>query len=278
MKKVPYSILKLCPDIFRGEVINIGIIAEWSNELRYIIVKDKRKVQLLSSNFSVFDIESYLFSANTIYRIYKNINVLNELMPNSQISMEDSGYFILEYDDEELFKDKLNELYLKWVEFPKKKNPKTTHDKKLSQTIRDFFSNQGLLSSNPEDLYSHKIISNYPLSEDKGLKADLLLKNGEYHLTEIINFSKKNDFTLNLQRAALKTVTIEEAKTVLSPSLKAFLIYDLSAEYERKFTPHLNLLREKAALVNHRSTQDIASYYRYIIDKTDNPQLPNLHP
>ncbi|OAM28488.1 MULTISPECIES: DUF3037 domain-containing protein [Eikenella] len=278
MKKVSYNILKLCPDVFRGEVVNIGIVAEWKNELRYILVKDKRKVRLLSSTFSVFDIESYLFSANIIYRTYKNINVLRELIPNSQISMEDSGYFILEYDSEELFKDKLNELYLKWVELPRKKHPKTTYDKKLSQTVKDFFNNQGLLSSNPNDLYSHKIISNYPLSESKGLKADLLLKNGEYHLTEIINFSKKNDFTLNLQRAALKTVTIEEAKTVLNSRVNAFLIYDLSADDEKKFTPHLNLLEERATLVNYRSTQDITSYYKYIIDKTDNPQLPNLHP
>jgi len=61
----------------------------------------------------------------------------------------------------------------------------------------------------------------------------MLLKNSIYHLTETIEFSSDNIKEKNLERSALKALTISEAKNNFE-QVHSFLVYSLSAEEERK--------------------------------------------
>ncbi|MDU4895966.1 MAG: hypothetical protein E6X47_02935 [Haemophilus parainfluenzae] len=185
------------------------------------------------------------------------------IFSNGSMKLENSGYFYL--DTIEQYQYKVSEMLEKLVEPPiplKRQKPRTS---RIITQVKNLFAHyDNLISDNLSDISNHKLILNYPIEDEKGLRADMLLKNSIYHLTETIEFSSDN-IKKNLERSALKALTISEAKNNFE-QVHSFLVYSLSAEEERKNHQQLNLLSSYANdLINLEDSDAKSRYVSHIL-------------
>nr|DAX41032.1 MAG TPA: Protein of unknown function (DUF3037) [Bacteriophage sp.] len=262
MIKYDYSLIRLTADKIKNEVINIGIAIFKDNFVDVFMLKDRQKLKTVTNDLEIEDLNKFAFNLTEMSFNMKKEDILS-IFSNGSMKLENSGYFYLDTIDQ--YQYKVSEMLEKFVEPPtllKRQKPRSS---RIITQVKNLFAHyDNLISDNLSDISNHKLILNYPIEDEKGLRADMLLKNSIYHLTETIEFSSDN-IKKNLERSALKALTISEAKNNFE-EVHSFLVYSLSAEEERKNRQQLNLLSSYANdLINLEDSDAKSRYVSHIL-------------
>jgi len=136
--------------------------------------------------------------------------------------------------------------------------------------IKNEFKNLKLLAQEESEIDQHKIVASYPIDTNSGLEADFMLKNGKYHMSELIDFNVEN-VQPKFKETTLKTMTFITGRRVLQENMGCYFVYSASASKDREIIPHLNLAEDNCdKMFNLDSREEKASYYQMLSELTGN--------
>jgi len=261
MKTFKYSLIRLTPNLEKGETINVGLIVYHGDSIDVRMSNSISKLRAIDKGLDGDYLEDLTNSLYDLSKAIDDVYLLPKLFKGS-LSLSDFGMFSL--DQNNSYENKVNELMNRLVN-PHKK-PYKRVNRKVFFDIKENFIRSGIFSKYDEDLYRHKVVANYPISKEEGLNADFLLKNGKYHLTEAIDFRSEN-IKKQMGEAAVSALTISKANEIFDGNVRSFVIYAAETTAQEKSAKHQLTILEKHSdnLINAFSKDDMKRYYESIM-------------
>lgn len=270
-----YALIRYMPNPKRGETINVGLVIFRESGVDVRVLSSPAKVRMIDG----------LSSLSDIYRLKESMQQLTQIVttPTEQyrlLSSFNSGLFLssraqFALDELSQYEDKVNKLFSDLVKpFPSKE--KVIHTTRLTTTLKNKFAALNLLAKDSSELSKHKIVHNYPINEKMGLSADFLLKNGVYHLSEVVDFNV-HDTPAKLKETSLKVMTFMASQKALSEPVKCYFVYSATAEKESDITHHLNLAEDYSDKMFNIDSKDDYKNYLMMISELANSYAPSLH-
>ncbi|MCS2146884.1 DUF3037 domain-containing protein [Scandinavium manionii] len=264
MNKFYFSIIKLISDPLRAESINVGLLIQTEHGLDVRLLKTEQKLKAVSDRFSLSTIEDFTAEIEWLYSMTPDFKSLFKLCSNGSIQLSEPGMFVIR--DPILYDKKVDQLMMDYVQ-PSFSSERSKQNKRIITQLKQEFSRVGILGKNHADLWNHRVVSNFPIAEDEGIYAELLLKNGAYHLTETLDL-RGDSVKQKMGDSALKAITISKAKSVFEGKIKSFVVYAVNSISEEKSGQRqLNLVEGYADNVfNLLSEQDMARYFDHMFE------------
>lgn len=264
MNIVNYSLIQFTPDRKRNETINIGLLVFLPNGINVHLCESIRKIRAVDGITSANDLKSI---ESRLTKIFDNLprepKALREefefrrtMMPGSyQLSM--LGYFAVDKADEVSLK--VNQLMADLV-IPPKPHISRERGTRIVTNLRNIFRQHNLFSDSVEDIFNHRIVEKFPISDRTSLRADFALKNGVYHITETIDLAAR-DASLKFKEAGLKSFVMAKAKLELGKETKCYAVYSATASDEKDKSEAIDLLSEGSDYIfNLNSQKDKIDY------------------
>ncbi|MBU3019035.1 DUF3037 domain-containing protein [Paraglaciecola agarilytica] len=259
-----YSIIRYLPDPKRGEIVNIGILVFRSSGVDVRLLKTSAKLRMFDGASLTKELDELENSIKEISSLEKTtegrLHLLNTFSREIQLSSLASFSINGTHEYEQI----VNRLFDDLVKPKGSREPASTHYSRLHTTLRKDFKKLNLLASDLSEIEKHKIVSAYPLGKSTGLSADFMLKNGKFHMSEVIDFNVI-DINSKFKETSLKMMTFLEGKKLLGQNMGCYLVYSASYDKEKDITAHLNMASDYSdSLYNLTSADDKASYFQLL--------------
>lgn len=276
MNNYTYSLIRYIPNPLRGEMVNIGLVV-FNKNLDIRLLKSATKVRMLDNESSITDIrklEANLIELSLIgdSQSYESINSMLSCFGNSIILSKPASFYISHATQ---YEAKVSNLFDVLVKPFAIKEP-TARNSRLITSLKRKFASIDILASNPSELNEHKIVSNYLINPSTGISVDFMLKNGKYHLTEVIDYDvidKKGKY----KETTMKLMTFVEGAKSLDGETASYFVYSASSKTENEVAQQINLAENySTGIFNLASKKDEADYFQ-IIQNAIGRQLPLVH-
>lgn len=260
VRSYSFAIIRFAPDQARGEQLNIGLIifTETGADVRLSHRLDRLKVMSAALNLdtvarvaqslAVLDASSINEGKQAVADRFKNLTKLGP------ITLSDLGTLVTNKDGS--YEDRIHDLMQFYVE-PEPAFTRVTKKKtRLISDVKAAFKKLKVLASNKDDIHSHRIIAGYRV--DDGLVADLVLKNGSYHVVETVDvLGDENVLRRAISNIAISALVLESARMKFGQDTKSRLVYQASASLEKFARPSLDAAQHQGAeLINWASVED----------------------
>lgn len=270
-----YALIRYTPNPKRGETINVGLVVFRETGVDVRILASHAKVRMIDGISSQSDIDKLKTSMQILTQKASTPDEQYQLLSGftSGLFLSNKAPFAL--DELIQYEDKVTKLFSDLVKpFASKEKP--IYIPRLATDIKNKFESLDLLAKDTSELSNHKIVHNYPLSEKTGLYADFLLKNGIYHLSEVVDFNKHTT-QVKLRETSLKVMTFMAGKKELNEPVNCYFVYTASAQKETEIINHLNLVEDYSdKMFNLSSKEDYRNYFTLISELT-HTQIPVFH-
>lgn len=264
MDIIKYSLIQYTPDRKRNETINIGLVVFMPDSIVVNLCESIRKIRAVDGAISGNDlknIESMLYkifskSVPVSMEIENKFEFLKLVLPDSY-QLSSLGCFSAVTRDEANLKVSLlmNELVI-----PPRPVIARERGARIMTNLRTIFRQHDLFSESVDDIFNHRIVEKFPISEKSSLRADFALKNGVYHITETIDLGAR-DASVKFKEAGLKSFVMAKAKLELGVETKCYAVYSASAADEKDKSEAIDLLSEGSDFIfNLRSGKDKVDY------------------
>lgn len=264
MNIIKYSLIQFTPDRKRNETINIGLVAFMPDAIVVNLCESIRKIRAVDGAISGNDLKNIESMLHKIFsrsvpvslEIESKFEFLKLLLPDSY-QLSPLGFFSAATRDEANLKVSLlmNELVIP-------PRPVITRERgaRIITNLRSIFRQHDLFSDSVDDIFNHRIVEKFPISEKSSLRADFALKNGVYHITETIDLGAR-DASVKFKEAGLKSFVMAKAKLELGKETKCYAVYSASAADEKDKSEAIDLLSEGSDFIfNLRSQKDKVDY------------------
>ena len=258
-----FAVIRLAPADARGERLNIGALVFKPDGIDVRLAKRLDKVHAMSAAIDTemlrgvaarFASMDEYARANGCTDIESRYRMLSRLGPYALSTLGKLDAFEGQYEA------RLESLLRDLVE--PELAPKQSSNKRSSllTQVKKAFKARRVLARAGETLDDHRIVPKYEVGE--GMEADLVLKNGSYHVVETVDISR-DDETLRraISEVGISALILEQARMVFGVSqTKARLVYHASAYAERHAWPALQVAEHQGCdLLNWASADDQAS-------------------
>lgn len=264
MNIIKYSLIQFTPDRKRNETINIGLVVFMPDAIVVNLCESIRKIRAVDGAISGNDLKNIESMLHKIFsrsvpvslEIESKFEFLKLLLPDSY-QLSPLGCFSAATRDEANLKVSLlmNELVIP-------PRPVITRERgaRIITNLRTIFRQHDLFSESVDDIFNHRIVEKFPISEKSSLRADFALKNGVYHITETIDLGAR-DASVKFKEAGLKSFVMAKAKLELGKETKCYAVYSASAADEKDKSEAIDLLSEGSDFIfNLRSQKDKVDY------------------
>lgn len=276
-KHYEFAVLKLKPDESRGEVVNVGLVLFKPSGVDIRMSPSLAKARALSAYVCVEHLRTLPQSAapvlDKIARRDLQLMALESLF--RPVTIEgDLG--VLSADNEDDYEARVQQIMDGYV-MPEARVRKrqASYSSRLHTDLRDWFRRAGLLSSGPDSIRENKVVTNYPITPAAGVYAEFAIKNGDYRITETVDFRVKDIDSRKANESAAKAIALIEAKASLGSGTKRYAI--VAAQDYLRVQSHINLLARHAEHVLVRdSHEDMAFYANMVAKATHIPHLELL--
>lgn len=255
-----FAVVRLAPDDVRDERLNVGAIVLTDTGIDVRLARRLEKVRSISAAVephTLRDLIENLKEVDDRLRVSgldqgARLGVLSRMGP---ISLSKPGTFVA--DEANSYEERIAAILRTMVDpEPAPRRLREKRSKLLTQ-VKTIFRRERVLARKDENIDSHRIVASYEL--DEGLVADLVLKNGAYHVIETVDASGDED---SLRRAiseiGVAALVLERARMKFGESAtKARLVYNASSTLERIAKPSLDAVaHQNAELINWSSADD----------------------
>ncbi|HBN7642424.1 DUF3037 domain-containing protein [Pseudomonas aeruginosa] len=264
MNIIKYSLIQFTPDRKRNETINIGLVAFMPDSIVVNLCESIRKIRAVDGAISGNDLKNIESMLQKIFsksvpesqEIESRFEFLKLILPDSY-QLSTLGCFSAATREEANLKISLlmNELVIP-------PRPVITRERgaRIITNLRSIFRQHDLFSDSVDDIFNHRIVEKFPISEKSSLRADFALKNGVYHITETIDLGAR-DASVKFKEAGLKSFVMAKAKLELGKETKCYAVYSASAADEKDKSEAIDLLSEGSDFIfNLRSQKDKVDY------------------
>jgi len=267
-----YSLLKYMPDPKRGEIVNIGIIVYRSSGVDVKLLSTSSKIRMFDGSTSMAELKKL---ANSIKSIC-GLNVV-PLDQYERLKSFGTGTFVTDMSSFSIsnigeYESVVEGLFNNLVKPYSSREPRQTSSRFFTRTKNEF-RRLKILANNDSDINNHKIVPHFPIDAGSGLEADFMLKNGKYHMSELIDFNVI-DIQPKFKETTLKTMTFITGRRLLQKDMGCYFVYDASHSKDSEILPHLSLAEDNCdKMFNLSSADEKASYYQLLSELVGN-ELP----
>ena len=263
-----YSIIRYLPNPKRGEVINIGLIVFRASGVDVRVLNTSAKARIIDGTTEYDDVLA-------IESMYQEIAEHIESPEKQYLTIKSfsSGVFISEKNSFSVseigqYEARVNQLFNDLVK-PFSSQTRTLGHSRFYTLLKNKFKHMDILAKDVNEIDDHKIVANFPLDSGSGLAADFMIKNGKYHMSEVIDFNV-NDTKAKFKETTMKVMTfVEGRKSLGSKEVGCYFVYSASNEKEKEVMQHLSLASDYSdRAFNLDSKQDESSYFQLIADIT----------
>jgi len=262
-----YYLIRYLPNPKRGEIVNIGLVVFRASGIDIRMLNSSTKARLLDGATNYDDIIA-------IEETFKEIAEYVDSPDEQYVMLKSfgSGVFISEKNSFAIneigqYESKVGRLFNDLVK-PFSATSRSLGHSRLQTLLRNRFKSMELLANDVSEISDHKVVANYPIDSGSGLTADFMIKNGKYHMSEVIDFNV-NDIKAKFKETTMKLMTFVEGRKRLDSEMGCYFVYSASSEKEKEVISHLNLAEDYSdRSFNLESRQDEASYFQLISDIT----------
>ncbi|SFO26078.1 Protein of unknown function [Bradyrhizobium sp. Ghvi] len=262
-----FSVVQLATEEDRGERLNVGLVVFNDDRLDVRVGKRLEKVRAISGAVEPDDVRRALDGMSTLdgklrdtgAELSERLKFLSKLGP---LTLSRLGVF--EAEGASTYEARVASILKTLVDAePAPLRSKEKRSKLLTQMKR-IFRDERVLAKRDEDLSSHRIVPRYEVAE--GLTADLVLKNGAYHVVETVDASgDESTFRKAVSEIGVAALVLERARMKFGDETSARLVYEASADLERLAMPSLEAAAHQGAtLVNWASAQDRSKFVQHL--------------
>ena len=257
-----FSVIKFEAHPVRDERLNVGIAVSKEHGLDVRITRRLTKLQSISSAVDLDNLRDALDRLSETFAhlvdnsISDEIDLIQRLSQISVCKLIPGGSFFAHSSGE--YEARIQQLMNQLVDpekaqvvRPKKRRTKVKRD------IEDRLKKIGILGKQGDELETHRVVPNHLITE--GVEADLVLKNGAYHILETVDVQDETSSSKRIfSDIGLTSIVFEHAKMVYGKQhIVPRLIYQASAQSESLAAPALAAVEHQGAeLVNWDSTND----------------------
>ncbi|EOX4216232.1 DUF3037 domain-containing protein [Vibrio cholerae] len=275
MEKFNYALIRYMPNPMRGEVVNIGLIV-YLKFLDIRLLKSASKLRMIDNDSTIDNLNDFQSSLMRTYEFAENIEQFKRIVSGfpGGISISEAASFHIDHISQ--YESKVANLFDALVKpFGAASQPPRNSTRLITSMKRKFKAIE-ILASDASELSEHKVVSNYVLNESTGLSADFLLKNGIYHLTEVIDYDVA-DTKAKFKETTLKLMTFAEGSKSLDGEVASYFVYSASPRAEKEVIQQINLAENYSTKIfNIASKYDEAEYFQ-IIENAVGSNLPLVH-
>lgn len=264
MTMYKYSIIRITPNPVRAESINVGFVIVSPSGVADVRVLDSfSKIKAVTNDYSMEKLDDLKTQLEKMLTNRLTIEQVSAFFQGS-ITLSSIGTFtacdVIDYDNNV---NNINKLYISPIKASKRS---AVTQKRIITELKDEFERFGIMGKNVNEIHDHKVVQGYPLSKEEGLYAELLLKNGAYHLTETLDFRSAN-LKQKMGDTAVKAITMNAAKSVWHDKVNTFLVYAAEASQERTYAQQINLVNGYAdKMFNLLSKNDMSAYFEHMME------------
>lgn len=262
-----FSVVQLATEQDRGERLNVGVVVFNDDRLDVRVGRRLEKVRAISAAIEPDDVRRALEGMVTLdgklrdrgAELNERLRFLSKLGP---LTLSRFGEF--EADGASTYEARVASILKALVDAePAPMRPKEKRSKLLTQMKR-IFRDEKVLAKRDEDLSSHRIVPGYEVAE--GLTADLVLKNGAYHVVETVDASgDESTVRKAISEIGVAALVLERARMKFGDGTSARLVYEASSSLERVAMPSLEAAAHQGAeLVNWASAADRGKFVHYL--------------
>ena len=262
MNTYKYSIIRITPNPVRAETINVGLVVMKPSGPDVRVIENPSKLKAITNDFGLEALENSQKQLEKILTSGLSIEQASLFFQGS-FALSSTGTFHAASERE--YELKINELNKLFITPERAKRRVEVSQKRIITELKDRFEKEGVMGKDLRDISEHKVVQGYPLSESEGLYAELLLKNGIFHLTETLDLRISNN-RQKMGESAFKAVTINAAKSIWQNNVKTFVVFAADMPQEKAHSQQLNLVGGYADNVfNLLSNDDMATYYDHML-------------
>jgi hypothetical protein len=260
-----FALIRLAPDDVRGERINIGIVVIRADSLDVRVTRTLDRAKVLSAALdrqSLVDLLSNLRNLDEQARSETGASFetrLERLSRVGPLSLAAAGSFSA--DSQSSYESRIQTILQQLVEpEPLRRAPREKKTRLFSQ-VKKVLRDRRILARRDEGLDSHRIVAGYEL--DEGLVADLVLRNGSYHIFETVDATgDEGSFRRAISEIAVSALVLERARMRFGEkATKSRLIYSASAALEKLARPSLDAAAHQGAeLINWSSAYERSNF------------------
>lgn len=255
-----YALIKYMPSPMRGEVVNIGLVVFKTSSVDVRMLPVSYKAALLdgvTTESHIFRIKESFEDLAKFADSPKNAYQLLSSCSRS-VLLSEKAYFGINSLNE--YEEKVQGLLTSLVK-PIAKKVHSTRPPRLFTQIKDSFKRMSLLGNSIEDIEKHKVIANFLLESSTGVTADFVLKNGIYHVSQVIDYGS-GDYRNKYKETCLKTMGFIEGKKTLKET-KGYLVFYATNGEEKDLIAQLNLAQQYSDdMFNMMSKEDSTRYFQ----------------
>jgi Protein of unknown function (DUF3037) len=265
-----FSIISFCPDSVRGESLNIGIAILRDNAVEVKLTTKLEKLRAISAGIDFDHIKSIEQALIDVDNATRSAGITNAAARHQAIShvgpfrCSALGTFIA--DSEKAYVSRIYDLIAKMVDTEplryKIRKPKRT---RLFSQLKAELKSRFILAKDAEGLESHRLVPAYEI--DQGLVADLVLKNGSFHVIETIDASSELEgLRKAISDVAVSALVLERARMAFGEAqTQSKIIYSMSSHLESLIKPSLDAASNQGAeLINWESNADRKNFLSHI--------------
>jgi hypothetical protein len=266
-----FGVIRFAPDPVRGESLNVGLAIFNESELDIRVSRSLDKVRSISAAVNTHTLLSVLdkikaldnaFMKEAQADINARVSYLSHIGP---LAVELKGSF--SWDSATSYEERIAAIMKHFIEPEPAVQAKREKRTRLLTELKKIFRARHVMASKHEGLDSHRIISAFEL--DDGLVADMVLKNGQYHIMQSVDVSSDEHSARRvLAEIGISALVIERAKMKFGDQvIRGRLVYAANAKIERIATPALDAVEHQGAeLINWNSAKDRSSFIQAIVD------------
>lgn len=258
-----YSLIRYMPSPKRGEIVNIGILIYSTPQFDIRLLNGAAKLRLLDGESSTVDIsELEVIIAEAQERCKTPDEMLGFLrLFRSAFTISPAAKFSIDHPGQ--YEAQVSRLFADLVK-PYSTRETMPRTSRIQTLVKNRLDSLNILAKSAEELSYHKVVQNYSFSKNSGFSADFLLKNGKYHISEVIDYNV-NDLNSKFKETTLKVMTFMEGKKHLGDETGCYFVYSASPKIEQEIQAHLNLAEDYSEhIYNISSKSDERAYFEMI--------------
>lgn len=250
-----FSVLRVSPDLRRGETVNVGLIVFGSSRVDVRVLPSLAKVQAIDGTVDVAQVYGLTETLPQFLRSFQTEpEQLEALAELGFISASSPGEF--EAHDQDAYEAVVDDLMTRLVRPPRVKRA-VLRESRLTSDIRHRLTSKHWLGRRIDDIDRHLVVPNFPVSEQLDLYADFAARNGAMHTVKVIDFRVKNASSPEKFREAcsISLHNIKAKEEFVGP--RRFVVYAADTDTEISVERHLSVLADDADyLLNYESDED----------------------
>lgn len=191
-----FAVLRLMPDVARGEAINIGIVVFQKGAVDVRVRPVITRARLLYPDFNQAMLQENLDILKRLASLDLSSAERHRMLDSiGPLALGQLGYFSVTDAGEETYEANISRLLTLLVAPARTHLAEARSSSKLVSVIRKAFRHEKVLAAvgDAAALAEHKIVPEWPLPNSTTLKADLALRNGIMRVCEIVDIGGSSD-------------------------------------------------------------------------------------